>query len=168
MAANRFSGQARRAARCPVSGKRRNEPGEPICPPQAGCFPGSFRPKLNHSDGAILCQDQAQGTQRVSIDTGKFLSAETGSKAPVPSGFQLAGAQSRTGLGRCAGIALHPAQSRIAAPIEKQNCFNLGRKGPSRGIVALLCRCTTSPWVARLATAKNHPGQMVPFGRVGL
>ena len=68
-----------------------------------------------------MCQDQAQGTQRVSIDTGKFLCAETGAKAPVPSGFQLAGAQCRTGLGRCDGIALHPFQRRIAAPIEKQN-----------------------------------------------
>ena len=77
MVANRFSGQARRAARCPASGKRRNEPGEPICP----------------TAGRVL--------------------------------------------------------------------FN-------RGIVALLCRCTTSPWVARLATAKNHPGQMVPFGRIVL
>ena len=85
------------------------------------CQPlGSFRPKLNHSDGAILCQDQAK-KRSAYPNTGKILGAGTGAKAPVPPGFRLAGAQRRTGLGRCTQIALQPFRHRIAAPIEKQN-----------------------------------------------
>ncbi len=36
MGANRPAGQARRAARCGTSGKRRNAPGGPICPTRMG------------------------------------------------------------------------------------------------------------------------------------
>jgi len=47
--------------------------------------------------------------------------AGIGAKAPIPSGFELAGVQRRTGRARCAGIALRPFQRWLTAPIQKQN-----------------------------------------------
>jgi len=38
-----------------------------------------------------------------------------------------------------------------------------GRVLLRRGVVACLLRCTTSQIDMRLATAQNHPGQMVPY-----
>jgi len=43
-----------------------------------------------------------------------------------------------------------------------------GRVLLRRGVVAHLRRCPASPCDARLATTQNHPGQMVPFGRIAL
>ncbi len=43
-----------------------------------------------------------------------------------------------------------------------------GRVLLRRGVVAPLCRCSTSPYGARLATAQNHPGQMVPSDWIAL
>jgi len=58
---------------------------------------------------------------RAYLDTPKRLRAGIGAKAPVPSGFRLADAQSQTGLARCMNIALHPFQLWIISPIQKQN-----------------------------------------------
>ena len=43
-----------------------------------------------------------------------------------------------------------------------------GRVFLPQGVVAHLRRCPASPCDARLALAQNHPGQMVPFGRIVL